>query len=142
MDDDNELYILLGIHNNTYFFQHFVSNFNYSYNISKEIYNIVINEKEEKDVVIYEINPSNKKLYIIFIQNIKYCKNNDIKYNLEFLSKYYIDLLQFKNIYITKCIKYNYIKNLYYNYFIDESLFLRNIPEYIPPFSNLYKIYY
>jgi hypothetical protein len=142
MDDDNELYILLGFHNNTYFFQHFVSNFNYSYNISKEIFNIVINKKEEDDVVIYEINPLHKNLYIIFIKNIKYCNSNDLKYNLEYLSKYYINLFQLKNIYITQCIKYNYVKNLYYNYFIDKPLFLNNIPEYIPPFSNLCKIYY
>lgn len=107
-----EQYIYLGTQNDTHFFIHTIFNPLFVPEISHEIYNMLIKDKiitkPQDCVVIYEINPKDKVIDVVCIQNPNNSrgKANFDKQNLE---SFFPVLIKYKSetdsIYV---ITYNY----------------------------------
>jgi hypothetical protein len=126
----SDLYFLLGIQNNTYFFIHTVASTEFQNEISHQIYNVLISNKQivdkESNVIIYEF-PLDGSCHIVSISH----SNRLIKpiYTLANLETFLPILLRYSqettNMIV---IEYDYIIGGYKSFCIPEKIVLTEIP--------------
>ena len=143
MSTEQEIYILLGVQDNTYFFIHTVISDKYEEKIAYQIYNVLISCQQivdtESNVIIYEFQVDGS-CSVISISHIE--RDNNPKFILTNLETFLPVLLQYcqsnDNLLV---IQYNYDTFIYNTYIVDVNIKLPEIPKKQLKIYNIEYVY-